>query len=470
MLDDLTAYRETATGAFGVIPGPRGRRVRSKYPKPSPTILPPGRYGRSMPFWRHLQFAFSLVIALLAACRGGCADAEPILAPSIGHVEVKAELPKEPPYVGEPILLRVRWSVRANVMLDQMIQPTMTNFDWQQFGIDASTNGMVDGFPTPVFERILMITPLKAGSLTIPPFVLHATIVTARNKHAEMDFSSRPLVIEVRSHEGVGNASDRWLPAKSVKITDAWETAPGEIPFGEMARRTVTIEAAGTTADRLPPGPDIRAPGIIVFPGPVDRETIVTDEGPIARAEYHWSVRPVSAEPASVSAIHIPWFDIGARKMRDASMPEREVAFLHAARKARQPLTDTPGMLSPWPLAAGAAGFAWTAALAYLIGLPKPGRSGWRGPFKSPPKAIRHLRNAARRNDARAFRRAVDELSRADRDRWRRVSTSDDVKRGLGMLDASMFAAGAATPPELAALAQAIASAWRRAPGSQELG
>jgi hypothetical protein len=328
---------------------------------------------------------------------------------------------------------------------------------------------MVDGFPTPVFERVLMITPLKTGSLTIPPFVLHATIVTPHNERAEMDFSSRPLVIEVRSHEGVGNASDRWLPAKSVRIADDWGTAPGEIPFGEMARRTVTIEASGTTADRLPPLPDIRAPGIIVFPGPVDRQTIVTDEGPIARAQYHWSVRPVSAEPASVPAIHVPWFDIGARKMRDASIAEREVAFLHAVRKARQPLADAPGVLSPWPLAAGAAGFAWTAALAYLIGSPKSASSRWRGLFAPAPRAIRHLKVAARRNDARAVRRAVEELSRVDRDRWRKVSAADDVKRGLGLLDASIFAVNATAQPELAALAQTIARTWRRTAGSHEM-
>ena len=462
MLDELAAYRDTDTATFGVIPWLSSWKMRSKYPKPPPTILPPGHYDRSIPFWRRLQIAFSLVVALLLACRGASLHAEPTVAPSIGHVEVKAELPKEPPYVGEPILLRVRWSVRANVMLDRLIQPAMTNFDWQQFGIDASTNGIVDGFPTPVFERVLMVTPLKAGSLTIPPFVLHATIVTSQNERAEMDFASSPLVIEVRSHAGVGNADDRWLPAKSVRIADAWETAPDEIPFGETARRTVTIEAVGTTADRLPPPPDIRAPGIIVFAGPVDRETIVTDEGPIARAVYHWNVRPVSAEPAILPAIHIAWFDIAARKMRDASTPEREVAFLHAARKARQPLTETPGMLSAWPLAAGAAGFVWTAALAYLIASPNSRRSGWRGPFEPKPAAIRDLKSAARRNDVRAFRRAVVNCPVADRDRWRRVSVDRDVESGLAFVDASLFAANATTAPPLAPLARAIATAWRR--------
>jgi hypothetical protein len=172
--------------------------------------------------------------------------------------------------------------------------------------------------------------------------------------------------------------------------------------------------------------------------------------------------RQRDSAPASVPAIHVPWFDIGARKMRDASTPEREVAFLRAARKARLPSTQTPGMLSTWPLAAGAAGFAWTAALAYLIGSPKSCRSGWRRLFEPTPKAVQRLKNAARRNDARAFRRAVEDLSRVDRDRWGRVSAGGEVERGLGFVDASLFAANAGTAPALAPLAHAIAAAWRK--------
>jgi hypothetical protein len=173
-------------------------------------------------------------------------------------------------------------------------------------------------------------------------------------------------------------------------------------------------------------------------------------------------VRPVSATPAAVPAIHIAWFDIAARKMRDASTPEREVAFLHATHKAHRPLAETPGMLSAWPLAAGAASFAWTAALAYLTASSNSRRSGWRRLFKPKPTAIRDLKGAARRNDVRAFRRAVEDLSRIDRDRWRRISVDSDVESGLAFVDASLFAANATIAPALAPLARAIATAWRR--------
>jgi hypothetical protein len=297
----------------------------------------------------------------------------PAFDPPLGRIEIRADLPKEPPFVGEPIVLHVRSSLRANATRDKILQPILTDFDWQQFGADVSSEEMLDGYWTPVIERVLMVTPLKAGLLTIPPFTRHVEFVTPNDDRSAANFVSNSLVIDVRSHEGVGSAEDPWLPAKSVKISDDWEPAPDRIPFGETAHRVLTIEANGLTADRLPAPPLLRAPGIISFIGPVDRRTIVTDDGPIARVAYSWNVRPVSNTPAMAPAIHIPWFDVAARKMRDAVAPEREVAFLNAARKTRAPSVaiETPGFLSVWPLAAGAAGFVWTIAVAYLVATSK---------------------------------------------------------------------------------------------------
>ncbi len=321
----------------------------------------------------------SRVFMLIAAAGiafglGAGAHAEtPSIDPSIGRVEVWADLPKEPPFVGEPIVLHVRSSLRANATRDKIIQPALTDFDWQQFGMDISSEEMLDGYWTPVIERVLLVTPLKVGSLTIPPFIRRVEVVTANEERVEASFVSNSLVIDVRSREGVGSADDWWLPAKSVKISDEWEPASDKIPFGETAHRVLTIEAAGVTADRLPPPPSLRAPGVISFLGPVDRRTIVSDEGPIARASYSWSVRPISIMPATAPAIHIPWFDVATRKMRDAVAPEREVAFLNAPRGTRAPpiAAKPPGLLSFWPLAAGVASFVWTLAVAYLVATSK---------------------------------------------------------------------------------------------------
>ena len=317
----------------------------------------------------------SRVLMLIAAAGialglGVGAHAEtPAVDPSIGRVEIWADLPKEPPFVGEPIVLHVRSSLRANATRDKIIQPALTDFDWQQFGIDTSSEEMLDGYWTPVIERILLVAPLKVGSLTIPPFTRRVEVLAADEEEVEASFVSNSLVIEARSHEGVGSADDWWLPAKSVKISDEWKPASDMIPFGETAHRVLTIEAKGVTAKRPPPRPVFRAPGLISFLNPVDRRTIVSDDGPIAITSYSWSVRPISIMPATAPAVHIPWFNVATRKMRNAVAPERELAFLNAPRETRAPPTAAkpPRLLSFWPLAAGAASFIWTLAVAYLV-------------------------------------------------------------------------------------------------------
>jgi hypothetical protein len=391
--------------------------------------------------------------------------AEPVVIhPSIGRVEVTAELPKEAPYVGEPIVLRIRSSVHATLALERIVQPNLTDFDWQQFGIDLSSDVMIDGLRTPVVERVLLVTPLKAGNLIIPPFVRHVTIVTENNERVEADFASAPLEIHVRSHDGLGHASDWWLPAKSVKITDQWEPAPDKIPLGQTALRTLSIEAAGTTAERLPPPPAIKAPGLIAFPDPVERQTIVTDDGPVARVVYRWNVRPISAKPAAVPAIHIPWFDIAGRRMREAVTPAREVSFLDSTNSVRPSsgAMKKTGPMSAGPLVVSLSSFVWTLAVIFLVGSTNGPRGKWGSLFEQRPKAILQLKRAARKNDIRAFRSAVDKLSRSDRDRWRRVSRKSDVEDGLARINASLFSKEPASSPRLATVAKIIANAWRQ--------
>ncbi len=58
-------------------------------------------------------------------------------------------------------------------------------------------------------------------------------------------------------------------------MTDQWEPEPETLRLGEPARRTVTLDARGVTADALPPRPVLRTRGVLTFAG-------------------RWSARPAS--------------------------------------------------------------------------------------------------------------------------------------------------------------------------------
>ena len=297
-------------------------------------------------------------------------------SPSVGRVVLRAETPAGGPYVEEMFLLRIRSNIRANVTLDQFRQPPLQDFDWQQYGVDAAVEDMIDGFRVQGVERTLALFPRHAGHLTVEPFTRHVTIQTDANERVEMDFVSQPLEIEARDHADIGPAGAWWLPARSVQLTDRWEPRPDRIGLNETARRIVTLEVEGITAERLPPLPPLRVPGLISFAGPVERETLVTDNGPRARATYRWDVRPVSDDPATTPAIHIPWFDSAARVMRDAALPEMRVTFASptGADIESAPVRAPVRAISLWPLLAAAGTFVWTLAALVLLS----GRAGWR--------------------------------------------------------------------------------------------
>ncbi|WP_051949591.1 BatD family protein [Methylosinus sp. PW1] len=375
--------------------------------------------------------------------------------PPFGRVELRVEAPSETPYVGEPLRLVIRSAIRGRVLLDHIIQPSLLDFDWQQFGVDSSSEEMIDGFWTPVVERVLMIYPLRAGRLTIPPFKRRIAYRIDESGRVEAEFVSAPLQIEARARDGLVPPGESFLPARSLRITDVWDIEPDKIPFGETARRTVTVEAEGVTADRLPPLPNFRAPGIITFAAPVERQTIVTDQGPVAHAVYRWNVRPVSAVSAYAPAIRIAWFDVATRRMREAVAPERRIAFGDAPREhAAARLRESPGLAAPQPIIAALASFVASAALVCLIAAMR-GRIGARR-----PAAFAALKRAARAADAIAFRHAAGRLAEADRKAWARIAAREDIGAQLAALDASLYGREPQAAPALAPLARAIVAAW----------
>ncbi|WP_159730005.1 BatD family protein [Methylosinus sp. Ce-a6] len=382
----------------------------------------------------------------------------------VGRVEVRVELPSETPYVGEPLRLVIRSAIRGRILLDHIVQPALVDFDWQQFGVDTSSEAMIDGFWTPVVERVLMIYPLRAGRLTIPPFKRRIAYRIEESGKVEAEYESAPFEIVVRARGGLVAPGESFLPAESLRITDAWDPEPDKIPFGETARRTITVDADGVTAERLPPLPDFRAPGLITFAAPVERRTIVTDQGPRARAVYRWSVRPVSSTSAFAPPIRMKWFDVATRRMREAIAPERRVAFIEAARdRAAARARESPGVFSARPLVAALAGFVATGALVILLSTFSAG-----GAFERRPAALGALRRAARAGDAAAFRRAAADLAQADQPRWRAILARADIGPPLAALDVSLYGREPkAPPPALAPLARAIGAAWTKRDAKQ---
>ena len=356
-------------------------------------------------------------------------------------------------------MLHMRSFIRAHVVLDEVQQPPMIDFDVQQMGRDKPIQAMVDGFSVDGLERDLAIFPDRAGRLNIPPFVRHVTVIGADGGRVPMDFTSKPVFVDVQNYNAIVPAGAWWLPARSLTVTESWSPEPDEIDQGALTRRTIVVEAAGLNADRLPPPPDMRAPGVITFRGPVQRETILTEDGPTARATYVWDLRPATGAPAKMPAISVSWFDTGERRMRTAALPEHWVAYVGTLVHTRHEklLGFRDQLLGAGPLAAGLVGFAWSAALLGFVATSGRGGSARR------PRALSRLKRAGRFRDDTKFRLALADLARADPPLWRSVSREPGVAFRLAALDSVLYAREHGAPPPLAPLAADIERLWTAA-------
>ena len=368
------------------------------------------------------------------------------------------------PFAREMVLLRIHGLYRQQILLEEVVQPTLANFSWTQLGRDTwSKARLPDGQVGLAFERTIAVFPHHAGEFTIDPFVHRLTVNDAGTRRV-VDVRSAPIPFPVaRWTQGTGGPDAKepwWLPARDVSITDSWNPDPETVKLGETTRRIVTVEAQGMVAEGLPPRPVMRTRGILTFAGPVTRETIITPSGPVARATYQWDVRPGVPEVIPLEAISIPWFDTVSRTMREAEIPARQIGG---------GLVDRESGAAPGhgiaPLTATAAGLAAFGLGLVLLGF---GPGGAR--LRLSAGRRRALRRAAEAGDPVAFRAEVGEAMRAEPELAALWRTDPETAPRLADLDRAVYAPSGAAAPDLAGLARRLGRGTRLKSGTAATG
>ena len=359
----------------------------------------------------------------------------------------------EAPYEQEMVLIKIRGVYAKKPARHSLEQPIILNAGWMQLGSDSWTDSMHEGKAVNSFERVMAIFPQKAGQIEIGSFVHRMTFHALDGSWVERVLRSDPVMIDVRSKPAT---KDWWLPARGLTVTDSWDRAPDQLGQAELAHRVVTLEARGVEPERLPPAPDMRAPGIMAFSDPEERTHELTPEGPVSRVTWRWTVRSITSTPAIIEAVRIPWFNTATRTADEAVLAEQRVGL--AGSEAVQALPET--------LIQQSAAFALPvglligtfAGLALLIpGLRFRTRTELAGLLHrvAPDPLVKALREAARTGDAAAVRFAAHRLLRRDREEGRDEALGPDLQDELSRLDRSLFASPSSMPDvDLRALAR----------------
>ncbi len=199
-------------------------------------------------------------------------------------------------------------------------------------------------------EIRISLVPERSGTLVIPPITATgiAEPVGRRSFEFEDIHPEQTLVVHPTDPEWAGDAG---LVSRQVAIRDSWSRALADIRNGDTVRRTVTLRAAGLTADDLPEFHLESRTGHRVLRTEVVTETEKTERGLVAHLQQSWDIHFETEDVTHVDGVALAYWnpELGRPetavlaatrvepRMRDAAaLRDRLRAQAHAGHQARR--------------------------------------------------------------------------------------------------------------------------------------
>lgn len=311
------------------------------------------------------------------------------------------------PVVGEMVAVTIRAVYDRKIANERLeIAPTDA-FDWIQTRPDDWREERIDGALKIVMERHLAIWPKRAGPLHFGPVRHHLTVIDKQSRRRDVVVAARPMALSVGEYP----AQRGWhLAARALELTDELSTDAARLADGQVVTRRVTLRALGALPEHLPPRPVVSENWLITFAPPVQRNLLLTADGPVAELVWTWQFRPHTGEPGVLEPVRIPWFDTSQRRLQVAEIPALAIGYA----------SFYTGQVPTGRLGAGqVAALAGSLGLGLLLGLalaalhlaPDMTVAGWRRiRDRFSPLAWAGYLRARRRGDLLAARRLGERI------------------------------------------------------------
>jgi hypothetical protein len=266
-------------------------------------------------------------------------------------VSISASASTKSPYQNQSILYTVRVIAHTGVSNVSLSDLRAANAIIEREGEPKVRQSDENGVPVVLVDFNFIITPLKAGSIVIPPVVLKGEIEAPdsvpsnpfggsfmanmmRTMNAisslagDQSFSaaSNATVLNIRPPvEGM----DSWLPLASLKITED-ASAPQSVRVGDLISRKITLSANGAVGSQLPDveGQQNRGDFKVYADRPVMGQTIDKTGAILAWRTESFSLVPQHPGMLVLPAVTVSWWNVLTDKIATAELPQRTIKVL----------------------------------------------------------------------------------------------------------------------------------------------
>jgi hypothetical protein len=278
---------------------------------------------------------------------------------------LEVETDSKQAWVQSQIVYTVRLLRTVNISSASLSEPETSDPDAiiERLGDDASYDTTRNGVRYAVIERKYAIYPQHSGKLTINPLRFDGNVATPNvrprsfmDSFMSLNTGSRKRVLSKRVDVDVkpapaGTAIDKWLPAKSLNLTETWSTDVSQLKTGEPVTRTLILQADGLMAEQLPEPKLGEINGLKQYPDKAQLENTPGNDGFSGTRQVKVAMIPTHAGDYKLPAIEIPWFNTRTGKMETARLPGVELHSIGAASAAAAPPVATTPVMQSQPAA-----------------------------------------------------------------------------------------------------------------------
>lgn len=281
--------------------------------------------------------------AALALLLAGAMQALPAAAARERDLMLEAQLEPARGYVQAQAIYRLRFYQAVDVRDLKITAPALRLADIEPIGDARVYETLRGGRRYRVHERSYAVFPFSSGALE-----LSGAYATARVAHAGTTGDGRRSVrIDAAAQTLTvlpATGTEAWLPARSVSMSEAWSPAADGLRAGHPHQRTIRIEAAGVRAEQIPE-PRIGADGMTVHAGPARLENRFEGELHVGVREQTFSMVPLRAGDIALSALQLPWWNVGTASAASAGLAARS---MHVSGGDAAPAASPQPITMPW--------------------------------------------------------------------------------------------------------------------------
>lgn len=285
--------------------------------------------------------------------------------PDSNSVTLTTDVSAHSPFKSEPFVYTVRLASKYE----------LTNLKIQKLDIlDAIVEinqeptiyeKIVDGISLQVLEFRYLITPLKAGPLKIPPFLIQGSIPvkrkTGRRSFFDDDFDPFSMIqgfdrmqpFSIATQEIILKVQPAvpgmipWLPAKSMKLEETWNSSQS-VQVGEPLMREIIIRGEGVSASQLPNLSDqqVHDNSFKVYADKPETSEELTVNGVKSYRKEIYTIIPQKSGTLTLPEITINWWNVNRNEKESTHIPARTLQVLPppeetSSQSALPPAYDT---------------------------------------------------------------------------------------------------------------------------------